>query len=762
MSQAKQVHAPYHFVPLSKWVYMPDWAHQVSHDVPFKDGLSGVIEYALKNTSPLCVGGEQIEPDGTLANGKRNKPSMVTWARNPNNEPVIPGTSLKGVIRSALEVATFSKFGAIDENHFSFRDISGSDTKYAKELKDTKVQAYWLRYDAEIKAWTLRKAQHTVLFSTEFCEFSEVALINHAEQTVEKKYQLWPLTKPALNFDLGVRELEGTKGNDVPVERATNMGRGQLKGYPVFVGFRPGKKEYCGDRLNYNYLFYGEAEQVIKLPQLNSLANKLFANHDKNLVDELKRNPHPELGIPVFAREDKGKVVALGFAKMPRKLYDLSVHQVAHNTQKLMHSENIFDFSELLFGTLRDKGFSLKSRIAFSDASCITNKGLYTSAAAVLGQPKASYLPAYLEQHNAKGNQVYNELSQYQTTSELKGWKRYPARQSFQAHLPKDLAEKFAIQSQLELMDVGSHFSGKIMFHNLKPAELGALLWGLGLGEDEGKCHTLGHGKSLGAGSVKMEVTELKVKPNNEASTLSVSEYQSLFVESMEAAYPGESWLQSPQLQHILSFADAADNVDKELTYMPLQSEGRTRGEMSYVESTKGRDKSVLPDWQAGGEAVTRKEALTDYQLSTSYASGRLNGLFNIAKSEERLSQYEMSQFEMRQQLEQEVAKAAKLEQLSEEHKQFETLKEKLSSQEVKLSKDRRQAFNPDIEQMIDLCLSVAAGEAFAQELYDICHDVTFTAYLDIPKNNRKNKDKLKARQAKVQSLLEAYNLKAS
>ena len=50
------VTAPYHFVPLSKWVYMPDWAHIVSHDVPFEDGVSGVIDYHLTNHTPLCVG----------------------------------------------------------------------------------------------------------------------------------------------------------------------------------------------------------------------------------------------------------------------------------------------------------------------------------------------------------------------------------------------------------------------------------------------------------------------------------------------------------------------------------------------------------------------------------------------------------------------------------------------------------------------------------------------------------------------------------
>ena len=33
--------APYNFVPLNKHIYLPDWADQISHDIPFEDGKDG-------------------------------------------------------------------------------------------------------------------------------------------------------------------------------------------------------------------------------------------------------------------------------------------------------------------------------------------------------------------------------------------------------------------------------------------------------------------------------------------------------------------------------------------------------------------------------------------------------------------------------------------------------------------------------------------------------------------------------------------------
>ncbi|MBQ7691820.1 MAG: hypothetical protein IJT30_11620, partial [Muribaculaceae bacterium] len=57
--------APFNFVPLSDKVYFPAWADQISHDVPFSDGLSGELELTITAETPILVGaGPKEEQDG--------------------------------------------------------------------------------------------------------------------------------------------------------------------------------------------------------------------------------------------------------------------------------------------------------------------------------------------------------------------------------------------------------------------------------------------------------------------------------------------------------------------------------------------------------------------------------------------------------------------------------------------------------------------------------------------------------------------------
>ena len=51
-----KLRAPYNFVPLSSdGVFHPDWAERISMDVPFKDGMTGVIDVTFKAESPIFV-----------------------------------------------------------------------------------------------------------------------------------------------------------------------------------------------------------------------------------------------------------------------------------------------------------------------------------------------------------------------------------------------------------------------------------------------------------------------------------------------------------------------------------------------------------------------------------------------------------------------------------------------------------------------------------------------------------------------------------
>lgn len=49
------IHAPFNFIRLSDQVFFPEWADQISHDVPFIDWFSGVISLDITAASPVFV-----------------------------------------------------------------------------------------------------------------------------------------------------------------------------------------------------------------------------------------------------------------------------------------------------------------------------------------------------------------------------------------------------------------------------------------------------------------------------------------------------------------------------------------------------------------------------------------------------------------------------------------------------------------------------------------------------------------------------------
>jgi hypothetical protein len=118
------ISAPYNFVPLSSQVFLPDWHQQVSHDIPFMDGLSGELHYTLAAETPLLVGGRQ-----TRANN--DHPGEVRPFRLPDGNYAIPGSSMKGLLRSVMEIAAFGRMNKVDEVRPGLRDISSARSVYA-------------------------------------------------------------------------------------------------------------------------------------------------------------------------------------------------------------------------------------------------------------------------------------------------------------------------------------------------------------------------------------------------------------------------------------------------------------------------------------------------------------------------------------------------------------------------------------------------------------------------------------------------------
>lgn len=118
-----QINAPYNFVPLSDTVVTPEWADLVSHDLPFKDGISGALELTIEALSPIMIGGEQKQ--GTeRESGQVKFFKTLKSKEHPHGQYAIPGSSLRGAIRNVFEIATFSKMSRIDNKRYGLRDIS--------------------------------------------------------------------------------------------------------------------------------------------------------------------------------------------------------------------------------------------------------------------------------------------------------------------------------------------------------------------------------------------------------------------------------------------------------------------------------------------------------------------------------------------------------------------------------------------------------------------------------------------------------------
>ena len=140
MSYLPEITAPYNFVPLSGWIYQPDWADSVSQDIPFKEGVSGTLDIILTAHTPLLVG-QQQKPAPDKA------PSEVHFFK-AGDQYAIPGSSLKGMIRNVLEIASFAKMRMVDGVRLGIRDISGGGHLkdiYASRMKKQKAGFLRLR-----------------------------------------------------------------------------------------------------------------------------------------------------------------------------------------------------------------------------------------------------------------------------------------------------------------------------------------------------------------------------------------------------------------------------------------------------------------------------------------------------------------------------------------------------------------------------------------------------------------------------------------
>lgn len=236
--------------------------------------------------------------------------------------------------------------------------------------------------------------------------------------------------------------------------------------------------------------------------------------------------------VPVFYLEKAGVVEAFGLAYRFKLPHSAGTHDLIRNSSPKHLDAATWDLPSLIFGLAADDGEAgnrgtgrgLKGRVAFDFALAEGNPQPLARRITPMTGPKPSYYPFYVRQapQNAQGNVPYTSYTPLpagipeRRKPTLAGWKRYPVHtpgtEWQQMPIPNPPPRAQAKQlTALVPLPAGTSFKTKLRFHNLRPVELGALIWAIRFGQANGPHrHANGMGKPFGLGQVRLEITAVR------------------------------------------------------------------------------------------------------------------------------------------------------------------------------------------------------------------------------------------------------------
>lgn len=577
--------APYNFVPLNDKVV-------IGEEIPkfnqyHKDRHTGYFDIDIETKTPIYIRDTRDQND--LENESKIEDFIVPDFYSPAGQLRIPGSSLRGLIRTMVEITSFSKMSFIDKDaQYYYRavgDKSSLGIKYRRTMVDDrdnqfpKINAgflykegrdYFIR-PSKVKEGTqfYRVEKHDVGFAyREFTNykvyFDPVAPKIVARHRIPLKYAL-------------VKNVVEDRG--VPV-------RGKSLGYLIRSGDFSNKKH-----MHWIINEGDEEKGRLKIDQKLIEAYKNDSNRDDR-VNLLKQSNKEE--TPCFYLvdpKDNMRVTSFGHTGMFRLQYEKPVEHMLLDAHR---KEGITDIATAIFG--RNDTFA--GRVQFEDSllkselnTAYLNKEV---APRILGGPKPTSFQLYLEQesNNERNLKTYND------NATIRGNKLYWHADNGDGYIQRDSREVEKHKKQytrIKPVSAGAKFSGRIRFENLSDVELGALITAIEL--KEGLYHKIGMAKSLGLGSIKIS-SKLYISDREKR-------YKELTFELNGVDTPKEQHEQKKYVdkfnEYVLKNIDAKTNniweIDrlKELESMLSWARKPDRNQVKYMELTEFKNRKVLP-----------------------------------------------------------------------------------------------------------------------------------------------------------------------
>jgi len=562
--------APYNFVPLPEKVVSAQLPLP-THDVYHADRHTGRIECTLTTASPLYVRcgytpqeyAELAEKPFNELNEEQQRKRAQFFHLGDPDAPIIPGSSLRGMLRALVEIAGYGKMEKVIDRQLFYRSVS--DQTYQRLFVEDcgKIQRGtnpWARcFRSKIRAGFLRLRSGGYII--EECDFARIDHkpnargIGHIPRINGENWFTGrsPGGKPNWiyqNKHIYVSVDQQEQDYFFPTQYRPN---GQMRHPDLYLRFRAVKQAsfVTGHIPNAQ-----DATLVITGPMQNKhmefvFIHKVTAIHvvDQALVqrfeddDQLTQwqegafphdRPVPNArrsdgllrdGEPIFfLMDDTDQLVRFfGRAQLFRLPYGTAPSDFVPPSHNVF---SVVDLAQAIFGAVpsskQEQGNMkpIAGRVFASDALFVCAKdGMWLDEIIphILGSPKPTTYQHYLVQPietKAEQRNLMRYDSQLGKTT-IRGHKLYWHKGNTTG---ADIKEPDEVDlgdtqhTQFRPVNSGVTFSFNIHFENLSTIELGALLWVLRLCDDAYTADKdgpyrfkLGMGKPLGMGAVKID-----------------------------------------------------------------------------------------------------------------------------------------------------------------------------------------------------------------------------------------------------------------
>lgn len=539
-------HAPYNFVPLPEKAVTLDGDKIPGHDE--FNGITGFIDCLLTTRSPLYTR-SAMDPEFFKQWGDKSfhelredqKKKLAQCFSLDNAEvPVIPGSSLRGMIRTLVEIIGYGKVQPVtDQLKVTFRAVAAaSDDPLAQPYKQMLEGVKAGYVERRGNTWYIQPAQTpTNLGLLENAPFLKVkdqpelntaipALVRFTQNGYRPQYH-------DVRFDCELaQDRKGKK-----YVRVINIGGRSSAGKYAGVLVCSGNMAESGEAHSSKRKVY----TLVLEPDRNSKSIPIPQQVIKDYIDSLtefqKEPPFSKHlgclieGHPIFYLESNGEVIAFGHTanfRIPAWFMDKgkrrTITPLDFTPMNLRCSEET-DLAEAIFGYVEPqkqgkRPVSKAGRVFFGDARFESAKdGIWLSenpiTPKVLASPKPTTFQHYLVQDKSRQHDpdVKKQLAHYATPTQetaIRGHKSYWHKGNIGLDEIQEIPEKIdkapKQYTRIKPVKAGVSFCFRIHFENLRNYELGALLWALALpGEnDKDYCHSIGMGKPLGLGAIKI------------------------------------------------------------------------------------------------------------------------------------------------------------------------------------------------------------------------------------------------------------------